>query len=481
MAFNNAIDAKQQGTQYLSTTGQWSGMDGGAAGQILTSNGTGVAPSFQASGASVASLSPYIVGTTGTNDFTTIQAAITAAGTTQANIYIKPGVYTENLTISSAAMINLIAVQDNSDFFGFTELNGSLTMSGTAVTCLVQGLQIQNSTDAIIVSCDDSFLILDNVNVNTSGTAKCINCTSSTTTVLSIRNSFLQNSGSGDCLVINSGGMVAQIAMLNSGILANTGKAINVAAVDILSGSIDGNYSLNPSRIAITGAMVWNGNSGSTFRIRNAICDSGSAIAISSATSGDFSVDIENCSVTSSNATAIDFPNVNATGAILKINNSQLSFDLNKINFPEIQCIDNCTSTTSSYEINNRHFVSADNLGLSNIKSSSSLALLQTTDATPANIYSFTLSTNESVSFFVEVSAVKSDYSLHFSSTLIAGARRAGAGATLVGTPVAVPVKDVTFTGSITGTVSGNSLNVQVTGIAATTIEWQCLVRYQTL
>lgn len=47
MGFNNAVDATQQGVQYLSTTGAWSGVDANTAGFLLTSNGTGIAPSFQ--------------------------------------------------------------------------------------------------------------------------------------------------------------------------------------------------------------------------------------------------------------------------------------------------------------------------------------------------------------------------------------------------------------------------------------------------
>lgn len=43
----NAVNAIQQGIQYQNTAGAWSGLDGGTAGQVLTSNGTGVASSFQ--------------------------------------------------------------------------------------------------------------------------------------------------------------------------------------------------------------------------------------------------------------------------------------------------------------------------------------------------------------------------------------------------------------------------------------------------
>lgn len=49
MAFNNAVNASQEGVQYINPTGTWSGVDGSTALKVLTSNGTGVAPSFQTS------------------------------------------------------------------------------------------------------------------------------------------------------------------------------------------------------------------------------------------------------------------------------------------------------------------------------------------------------------------------------------------------------------------------------------------------
>lgn len=61
MSFQNTINANQQGTQYFSTAGAWVGVDGGAAGQILTSNGTGLAPSFQASGGGGGNINAYVL------------------------------------------------------------------------------------------------------------------------------------------------------------------------------------------------------------------------------------------------------------------------------------------------------------------------------------------------------------------------------------------------------------------------------------
>lgn len=48
MATNNAINLKDQGTVYYNGTGTFTGIDGSTATRVLTSNGTGVAPSFQA-------------------------------------------------------------------------------------------------------------------------------------------------------------------------------------------------------------------------------------------------------------------------------------------------------------------------------------------------------------------------------------------------------------------------------------------------
>lgn len=70
MAFNNSVNASQQGTQYLSTTGVWTGIDASTSGNVLTSNGTGIAPSFQglaypANSAFTARLSTTVANVTG--------------------------------------------------------------------------------------------------------------------------------------------------------------------------------------------------------------------------------------------------------------------------------------------------------------------------------------------------------------------------------------------------------------------------------
>lgn len=48
MAANNAGNIKDQGVSYCNGSGVFSGIDASTATFVLTSNGTGVAPSFQA-------------------------------------------------------------------------------------------------------------------------------------------------------------------------------------------------------------------------------------------------------------------------------------------------------------------------------------------------------------------------------------------------------------------------------------------------
>lgn len=45
----NALNIKQEGIQYFDGTATFTGIDGSTATFVLTSNGVGIAPSFQAS------------------------------------------------------------------------------------------------------------------------------------------------------------------------------------------------------------------------------------------------------------------------------------------------------------------------------------------------------------------------------------------------------------------------------------------------
>jgi hypothetical protein len=66
VATNNSSDIKHQGVQYFNGTGTFSGLDGITSGFVLTSNGTGVAPSFQAAGVPTFQVNTQVFTSSGT-------------------------------------------------------------------------------------------------------------------------------------------------------------------------------------------------------------------------------------------------------------------------------------------------------------------------------------------------------------------------------------------------------------------------------
>ena len=112
---------------------------------VLTTDASGNG-TWQASN----SLSPFVVGSGCT--YTTIQSAVTAAQFSGGNIYIKPGTYTENLTL-----------YDNINLIGFAEynalndvshsnviINGNITIASSAVDVNLQGLLLNTSSGSVI-------------------------------------------------------------------------------------------------------------------------------------------------------------------------------------------------------------------------------------------------------------------------------------------------------------------------------------------
>jgi hypothetical protein len=104
---------------------------------------------------------------------------------------------------------------------------------------------------------------------------------------------------------------------------------------------------------------------------------------------------------------------------------------------------------------------------------------VQTTDATPTQLKTVTLADN-SVYWF-EAHVIGRDTAGTERAFYIRQARahRQAAGAATLGT-IQAPVTDETNAGlDATFTASGNDVRVTVTGLAATTINWTCALRYQ--
>lgn len=102
---------------------------------------------------------------------------------------------------------------------------------------------------------------------------------------------------------------------------------------------------------------------------------------------------------------------------------------------------------------------------------------LQTMDATPDTIASFTLNDLSSVIIDGEIIGAQNDYTASLVATFSGGARRSGGGAILVGSPQINSSEDYAASPLIDIIVNANDLEVQVTGVAGTTINWKARIK----
>ena len=104
-------------------------------------------------------------------------------------------------------------------------------------------------------------------------------------------------------------------------------------------------------------------------------------------------------------------------------------------------------------------------------------AEIQTTDATQTTVDGFVLLDENTYHLKARVVGVKSDGSERASYEIDATAYRTGAGvATLQGSVTSLHTQESDATWDATFTVNSNSVRVSVTGVAATTIEWVCVL-----
>lgn len=193
MGTGNALNLGQQGVTYFDGTSVFTGVDGNTAGFTLTSNGPGVAPSFQSTGGlPYISLSPYIVGTDTHSGYATIQSAINAAAGAGASInnifvvYVKPKAngapYVENITLAN--YVYLVSVGNS------VQITGKVSCG--AVTSKMQGFTLTNPIDYFFemtgvgnVDLINCFLTIngnDGIHMTAAGDLKLIECQGNHTT-----------------------------------------------------------------------------------------------------------------------------------------------------------------------------------------------------------------------------------------------------------------------------------------------------------
>lgn len=122
-------------------------------------------------------------------------------------------------------------------------------------------------------------------------------------------------------------------------------------------------------------------------------------------------------------------------------------------------------------------FTASGSINSQNGTNTFTTAFARTTDATVTTLYSLTLPANSAACFEVILLArdIATDASAFF--RIGYGAYRAGGGATETGT-VDVTSKTAALAAAATADISGNDMRIRITGIAATTIDWQAQIRH---
>lgn len=163
----------------------------GTSGNVLTSDGTNWSssaplPDYHAS--------RYIVSAGGASDganYTTIATAYAAAVATgvRQTVFIQPGTYTENLTLTG--LVNLCAFQSDASFnqTGNVIISGTLSMA-TAGTVTVSGIQLQtNSANLLSITGSSATIVnLFNCNLNCTNTTGISFTTSNTAALINVFN-----------------------------------------------------------------------------------------------------------------------------------------------------------------------------------------------------------------------------------------------------------------------------------------------------
>jgi hypothetical protein len=104
---------------------------------------------------------------------------------------------------------------------------------------------------------------------------------------------------------------------------------------------------------------------------------------------------------------------------------------------------------------------------------------VQTTDGTETAIASVVLLDNSVYSIEVDVVGLQSDGANRASYRIISTFYRyAGGGAAAQGTATLVHVEESDINWDVALTPNGNNIDVNVTGYAATTINWICYLKY---
>ncbi len=301
----------------------------------------------------------HIVDTLGHGDFTTIQAAVTAATSGQ-TVFVMPGTYTENITHKDGVNITC-NVGDGIE--GNVIINGNVTCTG-AGTFNISNVQLRtNSANCLTVSGSSATVVnLEGVYINCLNNTGISYTTSNSSAHVNIYNSLSDIGTTGISLFVNSSTGFLTIYNLvgnNSG-SSTTASTTSAGQVDIRASTIS--FPISTSSTAILGiahTIIFNSATNTTCittagtgtaNVSNSRIQSGTASAIS--IGSGTSLSIGSTVVSSSNTNAITGAGTIVNSGICFIDTSSLintttqtarNFDVGGISF------DGGTNVLSTY------------------------------------------------------------------------------------------------------------------------------------
>ncbi|MDP4120536.1 MAG: hypothetical protein Q8876_05720 [Bacillota bacterium] len=244
---------------------------------------------------------------------TTIQSAITSASSGD-TIFIRPGTYTENLTLTAGVNLTAFGCDNSLNGTGKVIISGTCTLT-TAGTVTISGIQLQTNSAALLAVTGTlaSIVNLNNCYINCTNNTGITYSSSSASSAININNCFGDIGTTGISLFSASG--AGNINMYNS-VIGNSGSSSTASTVSAGSfnptnstigftttTSSTGNFQANFCNIALATlnliCLTQGGNSGASAN--NTLFASGTASAITISTQ----LQLRNCQVFSSNTNAV--------------------------------------------------------------------------------------------------------------------------------------------------------------------------------
>ncbi len=453
---------------------------------------------LEASATTGVSLRPYIVGATN-SDFTTISGAITqatsdgASNTNQKNIYVKPGTYTENLTVPDGINImgmSDVAVPGSTSAPSFTstqplmsvKLVGSVTVSASA-NCSFQNIWFApgsgvnaftaNTSNVSIISClihctnayaltavsatSPVFYIDKLIVLKISGTSSLLTLPASTN--MTIYADHLQ--------VTNTSGSGA-----DPSIIGDSAFLLFFANSSSLLFQIDASASSSILSMSITSSTHSTGGLSSTPLVLGGTSSnigylaSNSSIGVAASTNLVTAANSDPCTFIFKNCQMVDAPVsmkvAPATVYIDRINCNFINLDLGASNNKNI-----CLAQKSSADVYRTDAIYGQ-------------ATVNTTNATVTSIVAITLNQLESITLKGTITGAQSDHTNAVGGDFLITARRASGGnVTLIGSILTNVNSSSAATFTVDVDTGTQTVRVRVTGVAATTYYWSCAFQYQ--